>query len=241
VVDRGSVQAERRFYVVAAYTMLILTAVGFQNFYLYGRAPWGEMTAAIVPLIVAHGLAMSGWVILLCLQSTLILMGRRQLHMVIGPAGAVLAAALVILGSTVAALSVHYNPQIYGPFGGARFFLVVMLTQMVVFGALVAIGIANRRRAEIHRPMMLLATLVILSGSLGRVPYVANLAVLPPLYAYTPTLLFGALLFLVHWGMTRLTNRWYLVGYAGFVLASFASVGLGNTELWNQMVGTFVP
>lgn len=184
---------------------------------------------------------MSGWVILFCLQSTLILMDKRRLHMVIGPVGGVLAAAIVILGSTVAALSVQFNPQIYGPFGGARFFLVIMFTQMVLFGTLVGIGIANRRRAEIHRPMMLLATLVILSGALGRVPYVVNLAVLPPLYAYGPALLFGALLFLVHWGMTRLANRWYLIGYAGFVLASVASVGLGNTTLWNQMVGTFVP
>ncbi len=163
--------------------------------------------------------------------------GRSRL----GSDRAVLGAAIVILGSTVAALSVHFNPQIHGPFGGARFFLVVVLAQMVVFGTLVAIGTANRRRAEIHRPMMLLATPVILSRSLGRVPYVANLAVLSPLYASTPTLLFGALLFLVHWGMTRRTNRWYLVGYAGFVLASFASVGLGNTTLRNQMVGTFVP
>lgn len=110
---------------------------------------------------------MSGWVILFCLQSTLILMDKRRLHMVIGPVGGVLAAAIVILGSTVAALSVQFNPQIYGPFGGARFFLVIMFTQMVLFGTLVGIGIANRRRAEIHRPMMLLATLVILSGALG--------------------------------------------------------------------------
>ena len=34
--------------------MLIVTAVGFQNFYLHGRAAGGEMTAKIVPLIVTH-------------------------------------------------------------------------------------------------------------------------------------------------------------------------------------------
>ena len=53
-VDRAPVQAERLFYVIAAYTMLIVTAVGFQNFYLHGRAAGGEMTAQIVPLIVSR-------------------------------------------------------------------------------------------------------------------------------------------------------------------------------------------
>jgi hypothetical protein len=63
--------------------------------------------------------------------------------------------------------------------------------------------------------MMLLATIVILSGSLARTPYVGNLAVLAPPTWYGPPLLFGALLFLLHWGMTRLVNRWFLIGYAG--------------------------
>jgi hypothetical protein len=40
--------------------------------------------------------------------------------------------------------------------------------------------------------------------------------------------------------MTRLPNRWFLVGYAGLVLGSFVSVGLGSTAIWIQMVGTFV-
>jgi len=160
--------------------------------------------------------------------------------MVIGPVGGVLAAAIVVLGSTVAAMSVRFNPELYGPFGGPRFFLMIMLSEMVLFGTLVGIGIANRHRAQVHRPMMLLATIVILSGSLARTPYVMNLAVLPPLYVYGPSLLFGALLFLLHWGMTRLVNRWFLIGYAGIVAASFVSVGLGSTALWNQMTGTFV-
>ena len=78
------------------------------------------MTHQIVPLIIAHGLAMSGWVVLFLVQSILILTGRRRLHMVIGPLGGVLAAAIVILGATVAPLSVHFSPQIYVSLGGPR-------------------------------------------------------------------------------------------------------------------------
>jgi hypothetical protein len=167
--------------------------------------------------------------------------GNRRLHMVIGPIGAFLALAILALGATVAPLSVRFRPEIYGPFGGPRFFLATMLTEMLLFGTLVGIGFAYRRRAEIHRPMMLLATLVILSGSLGRFPYTGDLAMYAPLYAWGPVLLFGGLLFLLQWGMNRAANRWYLVGYAVILIGSFLSVAVGNTALWNHMVGTFVP
>jgi hypothetical protein len=240
ITDRGSHQSERLFYVIAACAMLLLTAGGFRNFYLHGKAPWGEMTTQIVPLIVVHGLAMSSWVILFFVQSLLIWMGNRRLHTVIGPAGGVLAAAIVILGTSVAALSVHFNPKIYEVFGGPKLFLAIMLTQVLLFGTLVGIGVGYRRRAEIHRPMMLLATIVILSGALGRFPYTAEIATRSPLYVWGPVLLFGGLLILLQWGMTRLANRWYLIGYAGIVLACLVSVALGNTTLWNQMAGMIV-
>jgi hypothetical protein len=241
IADYRSIPSDRLFYVIAGSVMLILTAVGFRNFYLHARAPWGEMTSQIVPLIVIHGLAMSGWIVLFFVQSALVLIGNRRLHVVIGPVGGVLAAAIVILGTTVAPLSVHFNPEIYKPFGGPRFFLAIMFTQMLMFGALVGVGFAYRRRPEIHRPMMLLATTVILGASLGRVPYTDSLATFSPLYVYGPMLLFGGLLFLVQWGMTRRANRFYLIGYAGIALACFLSVALGRTTIWSQMVGTFVP
>jgi hypothetical protein len=199
------------------------------------------MTSQIVPLIVAHGLAMSSWVVLFLVQSTLILIGNRRLHMVIGPVGAVVALAIVILGVTVAPLSVRFRPEIYRPFGGPRFFLATMLTQMLLFGTLVGTGLAYRRRAEIHRPMMLLATTVILSGSLGRFPYIDRIVTHPPLYAWWAVLLFGGLLFLLQWGMSRPANRWYLLGYVAIVLGALVSVTVGGTTVWNQMVGSFVP
>lgn len=213
------------FYVVAASVMLIFTAGGFRNFYLHGRAPWGSMTAQIIPLIVAHGLAMSGWVILFLLQGILILTGRRRLHLVIGPLGGVLAAAIVILGTTVAPLSVRFSPQLYASLGGPRPFLATMFVQMLSFGTFVGLGLVFRRRPEIHRPMMLLATVVIQSGALGRFPYIEYLAGFPPLHVWGPVLLLGGLLFVLQWGMSRSPNRWHLIGYAGLVTASFLSVG----------------
>ena len=91
-----------------------------------------------------------------------------------------LAGLIVVLGSSVALLSVHFNPRAHEPFGGPPLSLMVALSEMLLFGTLVTVGIVNRHRAEIHRPMMLLATIVIVSGSLARI--ICCLAILPPLY-----------------------------------------------------------
>jgi hydrogenase-4 membrane subunit HyfE len=236
-----SVQAERLFYVLAAVAVAMVSAIGFRSFYLQGKGFGGNpLTEQIVPLILVHALAMSCWVVLFCVQSALILAGNRRLHRVLGPIGAFLAVAIVLLGSAMAILSAHFNPRAYEMFGGPRFFLVEMLTEILLFGVLVGIALAQRRRAEIHRPMMLLATVVILSGALARCPIVSDLAATPPLYAYAPVLIFGGLLFCLQWGMTRIANRWYLVGYAAVTVTFLLSMPLGRSSLWKQIVGGFI-
>jgi len=237
-----SLQSERLFYVVAGSVMLIATVVGFRLFLAHGKGfGGGEITRQIVPLVVVHGLAMFSWIILFLVQSIFILNGNRRLHMRIGVAGAVLAGAMVILGSAAAILSTRHNPELYRPLGGARFFLATMLGEMLSFGTLVAIAVIYRRRAEIHRPMMLLASIMIISGSLGRCPYIADFAVKPPLYVLGPALVLGALFLVLQWGMIRAVSRWYAFGYSAVVIASFIFVVVGHSSLWNQMAGAIVP
>lgn len=164
--------------------MFIVTAVGFQAFILHGKGfGGGEMTSQIVPLIVAHGFAMLSWVTFFLLQSVLIVIGNRRLHTVVGPAGGLIAAAIVILGDGCGgvigalqspSLSAIRRRQIF-PGDHAHKDRDVRYIRRT--------RLHYRRRPEIHRPMMLLATLCIISGSLARLPYISQLAVLPPLYA----------------------------------------------------------
>ena len=234
--------ADRRFYLFVAIAMVFFTVVGFRQFFLHGRTPGGsEVTAQILPLIVIHGLAMFAWVVLLVVQSALIQTGRRKLHMVIGPLAMFLAGAIVILGSLVAGLSVHFNPAQYGHLGGAKPFLATMWTQMLAFGAFVALGWFYRRRPDVHRPMMLLATLVMQSGSLARCPYITNLSHRAPLYVWGPVLIFGALLFFFQWALSRNINRAYLIGYAGIVVTALVSVFVGTSTGWARLTATLIP
>ena len=233
--------SERLFYVIAGSLMLVATAVGFRAFLAHGKGfGGGEITRQIVPLVVVHGLAMFGWIVLFFVQSVFILKGNPRLHMRIGVGGAVLAGVMVPLGSVSAILSARYNPELYQFFDGPRFFLAIMLGEMLSFGALVGVAIIYRRRPEIHRPMMLLASLMIISGSLGRCPYIGQFAIMPPLYVLGPALALGALFLVLHWGMTRALNRWYAVGYAAMVAASCILIVIGHTAMWNQIAAAIL-
>jgi len=109
-------QSEKLFYVVAGSAMLIATVVGFRLFLAYGKGfRGGEIIRQIVSLVVVHVLAMFSWIILFLMQSIFILNGNRRLHMRAGVAGAVLAGAMVILGSAVAISSARHNPGVYQP------------------------------------------------------------------------------------------------------------------------------
>jgi hypothetical protein len=136
---------ERVFYLLAGCLLLAIVAMGFQNFYLHGRASsGGPVTQQIVALVFLHGVAMSAWIIAFVIQSSLIVNGNRRLHMSLGIAGMVLAAFLVLVGVTTAIASVHYNPDGYKDLWSARRFLSFMLTNILGFGILAASGLTAR-------------------------------------------------------------------------------------------------
>ncbi len=114
-----------------------------------------------------------------------------------------------------------------------------MLASPLMFGALVAVGIAYRRRPEVHRPMMLLATQSLMTGSLDRSSYMARLTALVhgnvPVFHWRQILLLGALLFVLHAAMTRRTSRYYAAGYASLAVGSLLSVVVAHSTTWNQI------
>src|SRR5215469_7349594 len=233
---------ERMFYFLSACLLLLIILVGFQHFYLHGRASdGGPVTQRIVPLVFLHGILMSGWIVLFVVQTALIVGGNRKVHMSLGIGGAVLAASLVVVGVTTAIASVHYNPEAYKDLWGSRRFLSFMLVNISGFGTLAAIGVKYRQRPEIHRPMMLLATLFV-AGPAGffRIPTVSGpiLAVIHTIFApWVPMLILGVFLVLIKWLMTRAWDRYFMVGFAGIIMACVLQAFVANTAWWYHVAG----
>ena len=84
---------------------------------------------------------------------------------------------------------------------------------------------------------MLLASLMIVTGALGRCPYIGEYAAMPPLYVLGPALVLGALFLALRWGMTRTFDRWYGIGYSAFAIMSFIFITVGHSAPWNRIAG----
>ena len=115
-----------------------------------------------------------------------------------------------------------------------------MLTEIGLFGALVGVAVVYRKRAEIHSPFLLTATIVIMSGALARVPLIDDFAATAPLYAYGPVLSFGLFLYALKWLMTGRADRWFATALGIVALAFLISLPIARSEVWQALWGKFI-
>ena len=241
--QKPPIDRARFFYSGAAALLLALMFFGFQQFYLHGRAyPGRPLTPPIRSLLIVHGTAMTLWMLLLLVQPLLIVNSKYRVHMALGKIGAVLAACIFVLGLRVGIEATRVTPPEVKIWGyTARQFMTVPIFSIVIFAGFVAAGILNRRQPEVHRPMMLLATLAAMPAAVSRIDP------LNALYSHTiwetifgpffMTLVVGAVLLAVKWGLTRSFDRYYAMGYAGLVVASAGIMKLAPTQVWDGVAG----
>ncbi len=236
-------EVERKFYLLAGCLLLVFVALGFKRFYLHGQsAAHGPVTKQIAPLVFVHGIGMSAWILFFIVQSSLIVKGNRKLHMSLGAGGAILAVFLVIAGLLTAIGSVHYNPHGFRDLGGAHHFLIIPVTDIVGFGVLAGIGLRNRRRPEIHRPMMCLATLFVMTAALFRIGFIRG-PVIGAMHAssfvvfapWIPMLTLGVLLVSGKWLMTRSWDRYFALGWTGIACVCALQAFMANTAAWDHI------
>ncbi len=162
-IPRGS--AERSLYILAAIVVPVIVLIGFaRSYYLKSVFGFPPLPGLLVHL---HGLVMTSWVLLFVAQVTLVAKRRTKLHMKLGVLGACLAAVVVIVG-TLTAVAAARRGATPGP--PALQFLVVPLGDMLIFAILVALALYFRRRPDVHKRLMLLGALSILTAAIARIP-----------------------------------------------------------------------
>lgn len=164
-VGQGSSRnAERRFYGIAAAVAALLVFAGFARTYYLKQA----FNAPELPgLVHLHGVVMTGWIALFGVQAGLVATRRVDLHRRLGILGAAFAALVVATGIATAIEGARRG---ISPGPPPLVFLAIPLGVILVFGALVAAAIANRRRPDWHKRLMLLATISMLTPAIARLP-----------------------------------------------------------------------
>jgi uncharacterized membrane protein YozB (DUF420 family) len=125
-------------------------------------------------LVHLHGALMTAWLALFAAQTTLVEKGRTDIHRRLGVAGALLAAAIVLVGPMVAVYAVRSGHSTAGaatPTGNPLAFMVVPFGDIAVFAILVGAALFYRRRPQLHKRLMLVAVIAILPPGVARWPF----------------------------------------------------------------------
>jgi hypothetical protein len=155
----------RIFYPAISLAIVAAVFVGFAPTY-YLR---GYFHPQRLPLLLQlHGLVLTSWIVLLFTQTLLIAGGRTAVHRRLGLLGAVVASLVVVLGLTAAIVSARRD--VAAGNAAALTFLAIPFGDMLVFAVLVAAGFYYRRRSDIHKRLMLLATTALLGAAFARWP-----------------------------------------------------------------------
>jgi hypothetical protein len=222
---------ERMFYSGMAILMALSVLVGFTPTYyshLFSSTP--PRTISNAPVSIAahiHGALFSTWVLLFVAQTALIANRRIKVHRTLGVAGAVLAAAMVPAGFTLAVEALRRGSAPPGVPPTA--FFAIPVFDLLNFTIFVSLALWNRKNKESHKRLMLLAYMSIITAAVARWP-----GVLPhgPLAFYGLTFLFMAAGVIYDIIIRRRVHPAYIWGGTALVLSVPLRLALSGTAAW---------
>jgi hypothetical protein len=161
---------------MSAIFVVALAIAGFTPHYLAPNAFEG-LFEPLTPLLVVHATLMGGWMIIFLTQSVLISVRRVNWHKSLGLAAAAMAILIVAVGcmttlSQAARAVAGHTSDMHSRLN----VLGLETAQMLLFGGFVAAGTMLRTRPDLHKRLMLLATLCILPNAIVRL---SSIGVLP--------------------------------------------------------------
>jgi hypothetical protein len=238
--------SSRWFYAWMAITCLAIAVIGFVPTYF---VPLAQGATFSPPIQHIHGLLFFGWTIFFCTQTWLVAKGRALAHRDWGLLGVALATAMV--ASVFVTVGIRINSYVNPDFAaGMRAFSWVQVSGMLFFGTAVTLAIVNVKKPEIHKRLMLLATISLLDApiarwflvAMGGMPPAVNGEVPPPpVFVDLMPGAISVLLLLVpiffDWRTRGRPHPVYLVG-AGVLVAKYLTlVPVSQLPAWDAIAG----
>jgi hypothetical protein len=174
--DRPSVAApprvRSRFHVWLGLWMVAIVLVGFGRTYF---VPLLRGTLAKPTVVHVHALVFLGWMTLMMAQVIVASRGNIRLHRRIGRWGIAYGCAVIVMGLTVglasAVIKVNAGTWTRDQAAGS---LLVNFGDMVSFAAWFGAAIWYRAQPEVHKRLMVVATVVLLFAALARWTFVGS-------------------------------------------------------------------
>jgi hypothetical protein len=164
-------EREHRFFMGMAVVIALIVLVGFGPTYYLRSAFRSE---SLQPVFHLHGFVFSTWVLFFVVQTALVFTRRTPVHRRLGVFGGVWASVMLVVGYMAAVASARRG---FTPPGGPPplVFFAIPISDLVVFTVFVVTGLYFRRQSAIHKRLMLMATISILTAAIARLPHVLPL------------------------------------------------------------------
>jgi hypothetical protein len=220
---------ERFFHTGMAIAFLLTAVIGFGPTYFFKPV---HVSPPLSPLLHLHGIVFSAWLVLLIVQSGLVRADRVDLHKRLGIFGAVLAVLMTILGLYVAIAGARRGANADGMVPLA--FMIFPFGQTLLFAGFVGLGLWKRRQPEIHRRLILLGTICLLTPAISRMVDKRSLL------AMFLTLVFVVVAMLHDWKTRRRVHPIYIWGGAIILISGPLRAALGNSAAWQSFARLLV-
>lgn len=220
-------QASSRFYWIVGMIATGIILVGFSRSYFlrplfdFYRLSW---------LAHAHGISMMLFYVLFLTQTFLVQKGNVALHRRLGLLAAVLIPVCLLIGipNMIAGARLGHTPIPAAPFTAVS---TALFLQFAVLGGL---GLAMRRRPEIHKRLMVLTLISTLSPAFSRMPFGLFFIGFPYSILFWSNAL--VLACWVHdWRKTGRIHPVFLWGGAFLFIFQALSFPIGETQIWGRI------
>ena len=217
----GAARTRQAYFAVV---LLIAAIVAWGFFKTYYSRPF---TRTDLPAIVhVHATVFSLWVLVLVAQAAVVVAGNVRLHKRLGTIGMVYGALVFAIGLlvSVGAPVLRVRAALY-PLEVGGIVAIYNLTDMLLFGAFLALAFVYRNRPELHKRWIIAATAALCGAALGRV--------VPGGSAQYLLLWLSPLLALVAVDLvTRRRLHWIPVVASALLVVAFFKVPLYAAPIW---------
>ena len=210
---------------MAGTLMAPIGVIGFWPTYLQ---PLIAGVNGATQVIHFHATVYFGWLALFVAQAWLAVSGRLALHMKVGRIGMIYGTAMILAGLLVT-FSRFADHIAADDFPQAQFRILYPFTDMVIFPFFFGAAVAYRRKPEIHKRWMIVASTYLLVAAVLRMPVIGS----PRSQAvFIGIRITPILLAMLHdYVKQRLIHPIYLVGIAVLAASAYRD-GIRDTAMW---------
>jgi hypothetical protein len=227
-------RSDRRLFALIAVLFPLVVLTGFGPTYYLKFAVQSRPVAST--LVHIHGAVMTAWVLLFVAQVWLIRAKQARVHMKMGIAAALLAAAIIVSGFFTGVAAAKFGTPSAPPDIPPLAFMIVPLTDIVLFALFFGMALYYRKQPATHKRLMLLTVFNFLPPAMARFPFEWVVAAGPLFFFGVPTLAVLGFL-LLDWRQTGKVNKPYLVGGLILIASYPLRIIISGTDAWLSFAG----